>query len=40
MSATSRQRYAAEMADLRGQRAQLRERIAAFWALIGQNEAH
>ena len=40
MSASTRQRYAAEMADLRGQRAQLRERIAAFWALIGQNEAH
>ena len=40
MSATTRQRYAAEMADLRGQRAQLRKTIAAFWALIGQNEAH
>jgi hypothetical protein len=37
MSATTRQKYAAEMAELRGQRAQLRERIAAFWARIGRN---
>ncbi len=30
MSATTRQKYAAEMAELRGRRGQLRERIAAF----------
>ena len=33
-------RYAAEMAELRGHRAQLRKTLAAFWAQIGQNEAH
>ena len=31
MSATTRQEYAAEMAELRGQRAQLRKTIADFW---------
>ncbi len=39
MSATRRQQYAAEMAELRGHRAQLRERIAAFWVLIGSKHA-
>ena len=39
MSATTRQEYAAEMADLRGQRAQLRERLAAFWVQIGRGDA-
>ena len=39
MSAATRQKYAAEMAELRGQRAQLRERIAAFWVLIGSKHA-
>ena len=39
MSATTRERYAAEMAELRGQRAQLRKTIADFWVLIGRNEA-
>ena len=39
MSATTRQKYAAEMAELRGQRAQLRERIADFWTLIGSKHA-
>ena len=39
MSATTRQKYAAEMAELRGQRARLRERIADFWVQIGQNAA-
>ena len=34
MSATTRQEYAAEMAELRGQRAQLRKTIADFWVLI------
>jgi hypothetical protein len=40
MSATTRQKYAVEMAELRGHRAQLRERIAEFWVLTGQNHAH
>ena len=39
MSATRRQKYAAEMAELRGHREQLRETIAAFWVLIGRNNA-
>ena len=39
MSATTRQKYAAEMADLRGKRAQLRKTIADFWMLIGQRYA-
>ncbi len=40
MSATTRQRCAAEMADLRAQRAQLlRKTIAAFWAQIGRKHA-
>ncbi len=40
MSATTRQKYAAEMAELRGHRARLRETVAAFWAQIGQDDAH
>ena len=39
MSATTRQKYAAEMAELRGHRAQLRKTIADFWVLIGQKHA-
>ncbi|MDA1184222.1 MAG: hypothetical protein O2930_06205 [Acidobacteria bacterium] len=39
MSVSTRQKYAAEMAELRGQRAQLRKTIADFWVLIGRNEA-
>ena len=39
MSATTCQKYTAEMAELRGHRAQLRETIAAFWVLIGKNNA-
>ena len=39
MSATTRQTYAAEMAELRGHRARLRETIAAFWVLIGSKHA-
>ena len=39
MSATTRQRYVAEMAELRGQRAQLRETIADFWVQIGRRHA-
>ena len=39
MSATRPQTYAAEMAELRGQRAQLRETIAAFWVLISSKYA-
>ncbi len=39
MSATTRQTYAAEMAELRGQRAQLRKTLAAFWAQIGRKHA-
>ncbi len=39
MSANTRQKYAAEMAELRGQRAQLRETIAAFWVQIGRQQA-
>lgn len=39
MSATTRQKYAAEMAELRGQRAQLRKTIADFWMLIGSKDA-
>ena len=35
MSATTRQKYAAEMAELRRQRAQLRKTLADFWVLIG-----
>ena len=40
MSATTRQKYAAEMAELRGHRAQLRETLAAFWVQVGQDDAH
>ena len=40
ISATTRQKYAAEMAELRGHLAQLRQTIAAFWAQIGQDDAH
>ena len=36
MSATTRQKYAAETAELRGQRAQLRQTLAAFWVQIGR----
>ncbi len=36
MSATTRQTYAAEMAELRGHRAQLWKTLAAFWAQIGR----
>ena len=36
MSATSRQKYAAEMAELRRQRAQLRKTLAAFWVQVGR----
>ena len=39
MSATTRQKYAAEMAELRGQREELRKTIAAFWVLIGGETA-
>ncbi len=39
MSATRRQQYAAEMAELRGQQVKLRETIAAFWVLIGSKHA-
>ncbi len=39
MSATTRQQYAAEMAELRGQRAQLRKTIADFWVQIGRKAA-
>ena len=39
MSATTRRKYAAEMAELRGQQAKLRETIAAFWVLIGSKHA-
>ncbi len=39
MSATTRQKYAAEMAELRGHRAQLRKTLAAFWAQIGSKHA-
>ena len=39
MSASTRQKYAAEMAELRGQRAQLRKTIADFWVLIGTENA-
>ena len=39
MSATTRQKYAAEMAELRGHRAQLRKTIASFWVLIGSKHA-
>ncbi len=39
MSATTRQKYAAEMAELRGHRAQLRKTLAAFWAQIGRKHA-
>ena len=39
MSATRRQTYAAEMAELRGHRARLRETIAAFWVQIGSKHA-
>ncbi len=39
MSQTTRQKYAAEMAELRGHRAQLRETIAAFWVQIGNKHA-
>ena len=40
MSATTRQKYAAEMAELRGHRAQSRKTLAAFWVQIGQDNAH
>ena len=39
MSATTRQKYAAEMNELREQRAQLRKTIADFWVLIGSKHA-
>ncbi len=39
MSATTRQKYAVEMAQLRGHRAQLRKTLAAFWAQIGRKHA-
>ena len=39
MSATTRQKYAAEMAELRGQRAKLRKTVADFWMLISVNNA-
>ena len=39
MSATRRQKYAAEMAELREHRAQLRKTIADFWVLIGSEHA-
>ena len=39
MSATTRQKYAAEIAELRGHRAQLRKTIADFWVLIGSKHA-
>ncbi len=39
MSATTRQTYAAEMAELRGQRAQLRKTLADFWVQIGRTAA-
>ena len=35
MSATTRQKYVEEMAELRGQRAELRKTIAAFWPILG-----
>ena len=36
MSVTTRQKYTAEMAELRGQQERLRETIAAFWVQIGR----
>ena len=39
MSATTRKKYAAEMAELRGPRAQLRKTIADFWVLTGSKHA-
>ena len=39
MSATTRQTYAAEMAELRGHRPQLRKTLAAFWEQIGRKHA-
>ena len=39
MSATRRQQYAAEMAELREQQVKLRETIAEFWVLIGSKHA-
>ncbi len=39
MSATTRQKYAAEMAELRGQRAQLRKTLATFSVQIGRKAA-
>ena len=39
MSATTRQKYTAEMGELREHRAQLRKTIADFWVLIGSKHA-
>ena len=39
MSATTRQKYSEEMAELRGHRVQLRKTIADFWVLIGSGHA-
>ena len=39
MSATTRQKYGTEMAELRGHRAQLRKTLAAFWVQIGPKAA-
>ena len=39
MSATTCQKYSAEMVELRGKRAQLRKTIADFWVLIGRENA-
>ena len=39
MSATTRQKYAAEMAELHGHRTQLRKTLSAFWVRIGSKHA-
>jgi hypothetical protein len=39
MSASTRQRYAVEMAEVREHRAQLRKTLAAFWGQIGRHHA-